>query len=317
MDRAELELFTRTLRRATAPRSGGSLDGALEEVGWRDSFAVDARAAVSTLFELQGEANATSFALDHVVIDALGVETTGEAAVVLPPLGSRLPPGVLEGRRLTIHGLGTAALTDRESALVVTNTGGRELAVVVATADLGLRPIHGLDPWLGLREVTAEVTCATEPQRVDWTAAVSRGQLALGHELVGASRRMLALAREHALQRVQFGRPISTFQAIRHRLADTLVAIETAEAVLAAAWEDRSPQTAAMAKALAGRGARTTARHCQQVLAGIGFTTEHALHRYVRRVLVLDQIMGSARTLTHELGAEVARTRKLPAILPL
>ena len=53
--------------------------------------------------------------------------------------------------------------------------------------------------------------------------------------------------------------------------------------------------TAAMAKAIAGRSARTAARHCQQVLAGIGFTTEHALHRYVRRVLVLDELFGSAR----------------------
>jgi alkylation response protein AidB-like acyl-CoA dehydrogenase len=128
---------------------------------------------------------------------------------------------------------------------------------------------------------------------------------------------MLELARGHALERIQFGRPISAFQAVRHRLADTLVAIETADAVLGAAWEDRFSQTAAMAKALAGRGARTAARHCQQVLAGMGFTTEHALHRYVRRVLVLDQLMGSASLLTRELGAELLRTKELPALLPL
>src|SRR3546814_13806433 len=106
---------------------------------------------------------------------------------------------------------------------------------------------------------------------------------------------MLELAREHALERVQFGQPISRFQAIRHKLADTLVAIETADGVLAASWLDRSPVTAAMAKSLAGRGARLTAKHCQQVLAGIGFTTEHDLTRSVRRVLVLDALFGSAR----------------------
>src|SRR3546814_5040827 len=75
---------------------------------------------------------------------------------------------------------------------------------------------------------------------------------------------MLELAREHALERVQFGQPISRFQAIRHKLADTLVAIETADGVLAASWLDRSPVTAAMAKSLAGRGARLTAKHCQR-----------------------------------------------------
>src|SRR3546814_17957574 len=114
---------------------------------------------------------------------------------------------------------------------------------------------------------------------------------------------MLELAREHALERVQFGQPISRFQAIRHKLADTLVAIETADGVLAASWLDRSPVTAAMAKSLAGRGARLTAQHCPQVLAGIGFTTEHDLHRYVRRALVLAALLASPRAPTKHHGA--------------
>ena len=59
------------------------------------------------------------------------------------------------------------------------------------------------------------------------------------------------------------------------------------------------------------------ARHCQQVLAGIGFTTEHPFHRSVRRVLVLEQLLGSTRTLTRELGRDVLERRELPALLPL
>jgi alkylation response protein AidB-like acyl-CoA dehydrogenase len=74
---------------------------------------------------------------------------------------------------------------------------------------------------------------------------------------------------------------------------------------------------AAMAKAIAGRSARTVARHCQQVLAGIGFTTEHPLHTYVRRVLVLDRLLGDAVSLTRRLGDDVLRTRRLPPMLPL
>jgi len=142
-------------------------------------------------------------------------------------------------------------------------------------------------------------------------------QLAMGHELVGAARTMLELARRHALERVQFGQPISGFQAVRHRLAETLVAIESADAVLSAAWEDGSPTSASVAKALAGRGARTAARHCQQVLAGIGFTTEHEFHLYARRVLVLDELFGSSRSLTRELGAELLAARRLPPFAPL
>ena len=150
-----------------------------------------------------------------------------------------------------------------------------------------------------------------------WEPAVAIAQIAIGHELVGASRTMLELARTHALERIQFGQPIAAFQAVRHRLADTFVAIESADALLGGAWEDRSPATAAMAKATAGRAARTTARHCQQVLAGIGFTTEHDLHLHVRRVLALDELLGSSRSLTAALGRELLDTRRLPPLLPL
>src|SRR6185437_4307493 len=67
------------------------------------------------------------------------------------------------------------------------------------------------------------------------SAPMGAGRHALGWWLVGAGRAMLALARQHALDRTQFGRPVASFQAIRHRLAETLVAIEGAEATLVAA----------------------------------------------------------------------------------
>ena len=145
-----------------------------------------------------------------------------------------------------------------------------------------------------------------------WAEAARDGQLALAHELVGAAGAMLELARAHALERVQFGHPIGSFQAVGHRLADTLVAIEAAGAALAAAWDDPVTHGRAVAKALAGRAARTAARHGQQVLAGIGFTTEHPLHRYVRRVLVLDELFGSSRSLTREIGRQLIEARRLP-----
>ena len=79
--------------------------------------------------------------------------------------------------------------------------------------------------------------------------------------------RCCALARQHALDRVQFGRPIASFQAVRHRLAETLVAIEGAEATLSLPGDDNPDLTALLAKAAAGKAALTAARHCQQVLA--------------------------------------------------
>ena len=126
---------------------------------------------------------------------------------------------------------------------------------------------------------------------------------AVGWWLVGSARAMLTLARQHALDRVQFGKQISSFQAVRHRLAETLVAIEGAEATLSLPGDDNPDLTALLAKAAAGKAALTAARHCQQVLGGIGFTAEHDLHHHVKRSLVLDGLLGSSRELTRKAGA--------------
>ncbi|MDT5117734.1 MAG: hypothetical protein QOE30_3473 [Mycobacterium sp.] len=151
-------------------------------------------------------------------------------------------------------------------------------------------------------------------------AGLAAGRRALGWWLVGASRAMLALARQHALDRVQFGRHISSFQAIRHRLAETLVAIEGAEATLqvaASASDDPDDLASLLAKAAAGQAALTTARHCQQVLGGIGFTAEHQLHCHIKRSLILDTLLGSTRELTEEAGAVLRAKGSAPRLAQL
>jgi hypothetical protein len=317
MDGADLELFSRGVRHATEHSSGADLDAALDELGWGDALSDDPQAAVSVLFEHQGWAKAASAALDHVLAHCLGAAGPQDCAVVLPPLGGWGAPAQLTGESLVVRGLGTAALARRRRALVVAGLGHADALVTVSATDLDLRPIGGADPGLGLVEVRATVPAGELRAAPEWPEAVAVARRALAHELVGAARRMLELARAHALERVQFGQPISSFQAVRHRLAETLLAIEAADAMLEAAWHDGEPRTAAMAKAVAGRGARTAARHCQQVLAGIGFTTEHPFHRYLRRVLVLDHLFGPARVLTRELGEDVLRARQLPPLPPL
>jgi hypothetical protein len=318
MEAAERALFEGGIRRATETATGDALDAALDDLGWRDGLEADRRTAVSVLFESQGLANATSSALDLLLAAALGPEV---GAVVLPPLRGRDAPGRLAAGRVTVQGLGSGALGRCDRAIVVATSegGGGDTAFVVETAALGLRPVHGLDPALGLVEVegTFDTGAATHQAPADWEAAAALGQLALGHELVGVGRAMLDLARQHALERVQFGRPISSFQAIRHRLAESLVAVEAAAALVSAAWDDPGTVTAAMAKGLAGRSTRTVAGHAQQVLAGIGFTTEHPLHRFVRRTIVLDQLLGAGRGLTRQLGADALQRGALPAVFAL
>ncbi|WP_198538837.1 acyl-CoA dehydrogenase family protein [Mycolicibacterium wolinskyi] len=146
---------------------------------------------------------------------------------------------------------------------------------------------------------------------------VAEARLAVGWWLVGSARAMLALARQHALDRVQFGRPIASFQAVRHRLAETLVAIEGAEATLTLPGADNPDLTALLAKAAAGKAALTAAKHCQQVLAGIGFTEEHDLHRHVKRALVLDGLLGSSRELTRRAGAGLRARGSVPRLAHL
>jgi alkylation response protein AidB-like acyl-CoA dehydrogenase len=317
MDAADLELFERSLRHATEQHAGVELDAALIELGWLDALGADPRTAVSVLFELAGAANATSGALDQVVLASLR-DDDGVGSVVLSTPGRSTPPGEITNGAMTVRGVGSAALMGADSTLVVASENEHHLAVTVPTDALTLASIRGLDPRLGLVEVTGDDVPLDGVRTIEtWDRAVAIGRIALGHELVGASRTMLTMACTHALERVQFDRPISSFQAVRHRLADTLVAIETADVALGAAWDDPSPPSASMAKALAGRGARTAARHCQQVLAGIGFTTEHDLHHYIRRALVLDELFGSARTLTRDLGDNILATRRLPAPVPL
>lgn len=146
---------------------------------------------------------------------------------------------------------------------------------------------------------------------------LAEARRALGWWLVGSSRAMLALACQHALDRVQFGRPIAGFQAVRHRLAETLVAIEGAEATLSLPGDDNADLTALLAKAAAGKAALTTAKHCQQVLAGVGFTAEHDLHHHIERVLVLDGLLGSARELTKKAGAGLRARGSAPRLAHL
>lgn len=315
MDRSDLELFEASLRSVTAKHTAAALDDALVEIGWADALEVDLRASVSILFDLQGRAAATSSALDHLLLMTLAVD--GSSGMVLPRLRSWGPSAVVNDEGVAIvDGLSSSLAARGETLVAVADVDGKSSALRVETESLDTRPAKGIDPAFGITVVQGRAT-GEHLATVNWPAAVRIARLALGHELVGASRTMLELAREHALERIQFGVPIASFQAVRHRLADALVAIEMAEAALDAAWRDDAPHHASIAKALAGRGARTTARHCQQVLAGIGYTLEHPFHHYLRRVLVLDELFGSARALTTELGAQVLRDGRLPAQIEL
>jgi hypothetical protein len=283
MDAAERELLEEALRKTmTTSAPGAELNAALADLGWAEMLTEEPDTAVPLVFRLLGETGAQAPVLNDVVLLASG-----------RPLGGT-PPLPYAG--------GTWVQWARGDGV----------------------PTGPLDPGLPLRRA--------EPGDLPAPAAAA-GRRALGWWLLGTGRAMLTLAREHVLGREQFGRPLASFQALRHRLAETHVALEAAEAVLSAAGKPEavlagtSPSQTALAtgddtgallaKAAAGRAALTAARHCQQALGGIGFTAEHALHRHVKRALVLDGLLGSTRELTREAGRLLLRETRTPRLVDL
>jgi alkylation response protein AidB-like acyl-CoA dehydrogenase len=203
--------------------------------------------------------------------------------------------------------------------LVVCGTDAELWVVTVPIALAEVGAVAGIDPDAGFRAVRVQggAAVAKPLDAAVWKSAVALGRRAVGYQIAGASRAMLALACTHARERVQFGRPIARFQAVRHRLADALVAVEALEATLAVAGEEPNADTAALAKAVAGRTARTVVAHCQQVLAGIGFTTDHPFHRFLKRTVLLEGLFGSADEIVVALGRQLLAARKVPTLIEL
>ena len=293
MDASERALLASTVLAAVSARPD-DVDAVLAELGWPEMLAAEPDAAIAVVFDALGRTNATATALDDVMIAAAGIEPRRDLAVLLPAFDGRL--------------VATARAASAPELLV----DGR----VVPAAAASVTPIAGIDAEARLFAVALDAPSAVEPDE-RWDAALARGRRALGHQIAGACRTMLDLARGHALERVQFGQPIARFQAVRHRLADAFVAVEALDAALGAAADEPSPPTAVLAKAIAGNTAQTVAAHCQQVLAGIGFTTDHPFHRFFKRTIVLDGLLGSADDLTLELGRELLRTRTVPTLIEL
>jgi hypothetical protein len=324
IDAAERALMEETVRGALADAVAtagpeADVDAVLAKLGWLEMLDEEPDDAVGIVFGALGATNASATALDDVLAKALGREPRADLAVLLPPFATWDAPGRIGGRDLQASGVATArAAHARELLVACTTASGPQVAMVPASV-ADLRRVHGVDPEGGLHAVRVQGSApnATSLDPAAWSSALASGRRAVAHQIAGACRAMLDLARTHAMERVQFGRPIARFQAVRHRLADVLVAVEALEATLAAAREDPGPDTAALAKAVAGRTAHTAARHCQQVLAGIGFTTEHPFHRFLKRTMALEGLFGSADAIVRDVGRGLLVTRRVPTLIEL
>lgn len=203
--------------------------------------------------------------------------------------------------------------------VVARGPAGPVLAVVDAgAAGVARTALEALDftrPLARVRLTGVRVDPAGRPDlSARLVVAQAQAISCLAAEQVGAARACLEMSAEYATLRRQFDRPIGSFQAIKHRLADMLVAVELAEAaVLGAVGSDFANvgaasdvvSAAAVARVLASRAAMFAAAESVQIHGGIGFTWEHVLHRYFRRAKSSELLLGDTALHCETVAAEL------------
>ena len=175
-------------------------------------------------------------------------------------------------------------------------------------------PMTTLDPTrpqasVTFTQVSARLVCPA--QRLDsvWNRARDLTAVALAAEQLGGATRLLEIAVDYAGLREQFGRPIGSFQAIKHKCADLLVDVEAARsatefAIWAAAQDHESlPLASAIAQAATSETYSRVSAENIQIHGGIGFTWEHPAHLYFRRAKSDEALLGDPYQQRSRIGA--------------
>ncbi|GAA1481225.1 acyl-CoA dehydrogenase family protein [Gordonia sinesedis] len=205
---------------------------------------------------------------------------------------------------------------DAESAdvLLVLATSGDSLTLHRVDADtegVDIRPRPVLDPTRPLSTVVFDDVAATAIAAPDdlYSRLLATAWALVSAEQVGGARRSLELSVEYASARTQFGRPIGSFQALKHRMADMYTLVETATsmsraAVDAVASGDRDAvDIASAAHVYCSDAFRSVAGDAIQIHGGIGITWEHDIQLYFKRAQSSSQLFGQP----HEIVARLAR----------
>lgn len=187
------------------------------------------------------------------------------------------------------------------NTVVVREIDGEPAVVVEDGAAAGLRALSGLDLSRVVGRAGGAVTSSPLVCSPETLATMRRrGDLVLSAELLGVAQRVLDGTVDYVRQRVQFGRTIGSFQAVKHRLADLLAQVElTRSAVYAAAWQfpDGSAQAEvdlAVAAVLSRQTAVEMTKAAVQLHGGVAITWEHWAHRYLRRAHAVTALTGTA-----------------------
>ncbi len=257
----------------------------------------------------------------------------GDAAVVLEELGKALVPTPLLGTVLAELALLAAAEPDGEalerlaegSAIgavvfgadyaingdlvgapdvdgIVVGTDGDQLS---RWTDFTAEPVATMDPTRRLGRITAgqSAPIGADPGIADYAAIL------LAAEQIGAATRCLDLTVQYTKDRVQFGRPIGSFQALKHRMADLYVAVSAARAVVDDAVQQAttgpSPASASLARVVASEAFSKVAAEAVQLHGGIAITWESDIQLYFKRAHGTSQLLGQPAAHLRRLQSEV------------
>jgi alkylation response protein AidB-like acyl-CoA dehydrogenase len=153
---------------------------------------------------------------------------------------------------------------------------------------------------LGFKSVEATPLGPVGGAAAPFTRTLTRAAVCLANEMVGVAEKLRESALEYAKMRMQFGRPIASFQSMKHKQADMLVDVEMAKSAAyyaAAAVDDGDadlPAIASLAKASASEAVLQTAIHTIQIHGGIGFTWDNDSHLWFKRAKSSEVMLGDA-----------------------
>ncbi|MDX1871145.1 acyl-CoA dehydrogenase family protein [Mycolicibacterium sp. 120266] len=154
------------------------------------------------------------------------------------------------------------------------------------------------------RRLSAVTPAETSPLGAD-PGLADTAALLMAAEQVGAASRVLDLTVSYTKDRVQFGRPIGSFQALKHRMADLYVRVSATRAVVNDAIAEPSPAAAALARFMASETLSTVTAEAIQLHGGIAITWEHDIQLYFKRAHGSAQLLGPPREHLRRLEAEV------------
>ena len=257
----------------------------------------------------------------HLFLEELGYvaapgpffPTTALFAPLLDAIGDDRLPAVLEG-----EATGTVAVAGEDGIWVANDDPVKTfvaeadrvdwVAVVSGAPAVTLvaapptRLVATIDPSRRLFEVDASAAGTGAAIAIDQEvldALIERATVALAAEMVGTARRLFDMTLAYAKERIQFDVPIGSFQAIQHKLADMALELERATsavqyaAMTIDAGDDDRHRATHVAKGAAGAAATRAAKDGIQIHGGIGYTWEHDLHLFIRRVYGAEHWLGT------------------------